>query len=94
MLEIGVRNAYARDWLASRLASTVARLLAGMLDHVDVEVRFVISGNQEAGEPEEAEPSAENHEAADVQVFDCAMTRWFSLREWLPFPAILAGSFL
>jgi hypothetical protein len=68
VLEIGVRNAYARDWLASRLASTVARLLAGMLDRSDVEVRFVISGNQEADEPEEAEPPAENHEAADVQV--------------------------
>ncbi len=68
VLEIGVRNAYARDWLVSRLASTVSRLLAGMLDCVDVEVRFVISGNEEVGEPAEAEPSAENHEAADVQV--------------------------
>lgn len=68
VLEIGVRNAYARDWLASRLVSTVARLLAGMLDRSDVEVRFVISGNQEVGELEEVEPSAENHEAADVQV--------------------------
>lgn len=68
VLDIGVRNAYAREWLASRLTSTVARLLARMLDRGDIEVRFVISGNQETVEPEEVEPPAENHEAADVQV--------------------------
>jgi hypothetical protein len=68
VLEIGVRNAYARDWLSSRLASTVTRLLAGMLDRGDVEVRFVISGDQEAVEPEERELPAENHETAEVDV--------------------------
>ena len=29
---IGVQNAYARDWLESRLTSTVTGLLAGMMD--------------------------------------------------------------
>jgi len=68
VLEIGVRNAYARDWLSNRLSSTAARLLTGMLDRGDVEVRFVISGDPEAVEPEETELPAENHETAEVQV--------------------------
>jgi chromosomal replication initiator protein len=29
--EIGVKNAYARDWLADRLSTTIARLLTGMM---------------------------------------------------------------
>jgi hypothetical protein len=45
-LEMGVmivatRNAYARDWLESRLASTVQRLLIGIL-HQSVSVQFVV----------------------------------------------------
>jgi chromosomal replication initiator protein len=38
---IGVQNAYARDWLESRLTSTVTGLLAGMMER-SVEVRFVV----------------------------------------------------
>jgi chromosomal replication initiator protein len=29
--EIGVRNAYARDWLADRLSATISRMLTGMM---------------------------------------------------------------
>lgn len=39
---IGVKNAYARDWLANRLASTVTRLLSGIMSRT-VSVRFVVS---------------------------------------------------
>lgn len=39
-LEIGVRSAYARDWLESRLESTVSRLLVGILRR-SVNVEFV-----------------------------------------------------
>lgn len=42
---IGVQNAYARDWLHSRLSSTVTRLLTGMMNRT-VEVRFVVWQNQ------------------------------------------------
>lgn len=42
ILTIGVRNAYARDWLESRLAGTVNRLLAGVLD-AGASVNFVVS---------------------------------------------------
>jgi len=38
---IGVKNAYARDWLESRLSSTVQRLLTGYMD-VPQDVQFVV----------------------------------------------------
>jgi chromosomal replication initiator protein len=38
---VGVRNGYARDWLESRLSSTVKRLLTGMMNR-SVDVRFVV----------------------------------------------------
>lgn len=41
-LTISVRNAYARDWLESRLVSTVSRLLVGIMNRT-VDVDFVIS---------------------------------------------------
>ncbi len=41
---VGVQNAYARDWLQSRLASTVTRLLIGIMNRT-VEVRFVVWQN-------------------------------------------------
>ena len=41
---IGVPNAYARDWLQSRLSSTVVRLLTGILNRT-VEVRFIVWQN-------------------------------------------------
>jgi chromosomal replication initiator protein len=43
-LTIGVHNAYARDWLESRLASTVNRLLVGVLN-ASVSVHFIVNGN-------------------------------------------------
>jgi len=41
---IGVHNAYARDWLHSRLSSKVNRLLSGMMNR-SIEVRFVVWQN-------------------------------------------------
>jgi len=38
---LGVSNPYARDWLQSRLSSTVTRLLTGIMNR-SVEVRFVV----------------------------------------------------
>jgi chromosomal replication initiator protein len=39
---VGTPNAYARDWLESRLSSTVSRLLVGILDS-NIAVDFVVS---------------------------------------------------
>jgi chromosomal replication initiator protein len=46
-LTIGVQNAYARDWLESRLASTVSRLLVGIMN-ASVSVNFIVN----TGDPE------------------------------------------
>lgn len=51
---IGVPNAYARDWLDSRLASTVRRMLTGIMNRT-IEVRFIVW--QEENKPS---PSLEN----------------------------------
>jgi chromosomal replication initiator protein len=56
---IGVQNAYARDWLQSRLSSTVIRLLTGIMNRT-VEVRFVVWQNtNEPTEPQENYASTE-----------------------------------
>jgi hypothetical protein len=41
VMTIATRNAYARDWLESRLAGTVQRLLVGILSQ-SVSVQFVV----------------------------------------------------
>lgn len=58
LMTISVRNAYARDWLESRLASTVSRLLISIMDS-NVSVNFVVSQNDE--EISESVESAERH---------------------------------
>jgi chromosomal replication initiator protein len=60
-LTIAVRNAYARDWLDSRLASTVNRLLIGILNS-NVAVSFVVSQldeNNSTTEPDPVAPATE-----------------------------------
>jgi chromosomal replication initiator protein len=67
---IGVHNAYARDWLESRLSSTVTRLLMGIMNR-DIDVQFVVSqgGGETFADPsaavaDQAAPTAEAVEAA------------------------------
>ncbi len=55
ILTIGVNNAYARDWLESRLASTVNRLLVGVMNR-SVDVRFVVSSGADQNELSEEHP--------------------------------------
>ena len=59
ILTVGVGNAYARDWLESRLASTVSRLLIGVLNS-NVSVDFIVAPAEDglAG-PESAAARAE-----------------------------------
>jgi chromosomal replication initiation ATPase DnaA len=58
VMTITTCNAYARDWLESRLTSTVQRLLVGILNQ-SVSVQFIVSDTpleetevEEADEPE------------------------------------------
>ena len=54
---IGVQNAYARDWLDSRLSSTVNRILTGMMNET-VSVEFIVwHKDQVVIEPEETSAS-------------------------------------
>jgi chromosomal replication initiator protein len=46
ILTVGVRNAYARDWLESRLAGTVSRMLIEILNS-NVSVNFVVTQTDE-----------------------------------------------
>lgn len=49
---IGVRNAYARDWLEDRLLATSKRVLTGIIGRT-VDVRFVVWHGDPVDEPEE-----------------------------------------
>ena len=62
-LTIGVRNAYARDWLESRLASTVSRLLVGIMND-SVAVNFIVNGNVREPAVEEAAPASDQLESS------------------------------
>jgi chromosomal replication initiator protein len=54
---VGVRNAYARDWLESRLASSINRMLSGMMNREE-SVEFIVSqGNTVTIENEYSEPA-------------------------------------
>jgi hypothetical protein len=69
-LVISVRNAYACDWLESRLASTVSRLLIGIMDK-PVDVRFVVGEDELEEEPEDEETESDEDLAIEpVQWLD------------------------
>ncbi len=57
IITVGVRNAYARDWLESRLANTVSRLLIGILNS-NVAVEFVVSQANEVEAHADSEPAS------------------------------------
>ena len=66
---IGTYNGYARDWLDSRLASTVSRLLVGVLNRT-VEVEFVVM------EPPAAEKSEDESAEEGLAVEQADKTRY------------------
>jgi chromosomal replication initiator protein len=55
MITVGVRNAYARDWLESRLAATVSRKLIEILNS-NVSVKFVVTQVDENDSHTDPEP--------------------------------------
>src|SRR5215211_4661929 len=64
-LTVSVRNAYARDWLESRLTSTVSRLLVGILN-ASVAVNFIVNGNDLEIVMDEAPQSSRQPESSPV----------------------------
>ena len=63
VLLVSTRNAYARDWLESRLTSTVQRLLVGILNR-SVSVKFVIGDESQ----EEMETEAEETDEPELNI--------------------------
>ena len=63
VLLVSTRNAYARDWLESRLTSTVQRLLVGILNR-SVSVKFVVGDESQ----EEMETEAEETDQAELNI--------------------------
>jgi chromosomal replication initiator protein len=71
--KIGVHNAYARDWLDSRLKSTIIKLLSGTLNQT-VDVHFIVNNGHskttKAEEPEfvdESSPQVQRSENTPPQ---------------------------
>jgi chromosomal replication initiator protein len=62
---IGVNNAYARDWLESRLASTANRLLMGIMNR-EVELTFVVRTGSDPQNSLKEEPARETATTDDL----------------------------
>lgn len=62
-LVVSVRNNYARDWLESRLTSTVSRLLVGIMNQ-SVEVRFMVGEDEPEEDIEDEEESEPDEDLA------------------------------
>jgi chromosomal replication initiator protein len=92
MLVVGVDNAYARDWLESRLASTVNRLLVGVMNR-SVDVRFVVSsGTETAGEADDQQPDVLDSEPASLINAPLAIERHPALNPRYIFDNFVVGS--
>ena len=88
VLTVGVRNAYARDWLESRLASTVSRLLIGILNS-NVAVDFIVSQSEErTASSTDPEPDAASNEQASLE----ARPRSTSLNPRYTFDTYVVGA--
>jgi chromosomal replication initiation ATPase DnaA len=59
---IGVYNPYNREWLASRLTSTLVRLLTGIMNQT-VEIEFTVL-EQAVDEEENVDPEPQAHSSA------------------------------
>ena len=81
-LTVGVPNAYARDWLDSRLASTVSRLLVGVLN-ANVAVSFVVAQGEDAQTVEtEAVPSVSD-EASEPRARNASLNTRYTFETFV-----------
>ena len=65
VLTVAVRNAYARDWLESRLVDTVNHMLVGILNSANVRVNFVVAQDDLESVEVETDPSLQEEEEPD-----------------------------
>jgi len=90
VLTVGVRNAYARDWLESRLASTVSRLLIGIFNS-NVAVDFIVSQFEEAAS-RASEPEAGGAASESEYLPEAAPARNTTLNPRYTFESFVVGS--
>jgi chromosomal replication initiator protein len=88
---IGVNNAYARDWLESRLKSTATRMLTGMMNRT-VEVRFVVWQASQPAENLQEFPSEKEEPGEAPQVIPSAASDIFPLNPRYTFETFVVGS--
>jgi chromosomal replication initiator protein len=88
LLTVSVRNAYARDWLESRLASTVNRLLIGILN-ANVSVHFTVSPADEPENTPDARAEAPDEPESGPRT---ARSRNASLNPRYTFETFVVGS--
>ncbi|HET7143578.1 MAG TPA: DnaA/Hda family protein, partial [Anaerolineales bacterium] len=87
IITVGVRNAYARDWLESRLSSTVSRLLIGILNS-NVSVEFIVTQADENESSPDLESAASSIEITSPE----PKTRHISLNPRYTFDTFVVGS--
>ena len=63
---IGVENAYSRDWLESRLSSTISRLLTGFMDR-SVELSFTVWQGENGQVELDPEPITEEEQEGTIE---------------------------
>jgi len=63
---IGVNNAYARDWLQSRLSSTIKRMLTGIMNRM-VDIRFIVWQSSNGKERPADQTAIEIEESRDEE---------------------------
>jgi len=90
-LTVGVRNAYARDWLDNRLGSTVNRLLLG-ITNASVDVRFIVSGNEIEAVMDETPSSSLHSHPTVVTVADQPASRSININTRYIFETYVVGS--
>ena len=92
IITVGVRNAYARDWLESRLASVVNRLLIGILNS-NVAVSFVVAQDDNASNSDlEPAPVSTNISPAEEETSSESRTRNASLNPRYVFETYVVGA--
>ena len=85
VLTIAVRNAYARDWLESRLVSTVNRMLIGILNE-NVHVDFVVAQDDISVEVETDDGTQNEEQIHDDDALDISPVDYDSAYEQIVRP--------
>jgi chromosomal replication initiator protein len=91
MFMIGVQNAYARDWLESRLSSTIKRLLTGIMNR-SVETRFVVWRNADNNGVVNELPAAQEFAEEEIHLQETRSAVSWTLNSRYSFENFVVGA--